>query len=124
MTKSVKICIAVIVVLFICAVTASFILLTGSFMLFKKSDSQYVLIVQNNEVIYKLNLKTAKNQTMKIEDKNGGYNIIEISDGRIRISDADCPDKTCVNTGFLSGDVPIVCLPHKLVIKYSYENEN
>ena len=117
MTKSVKICIAVIVVLFICAVTASF-------MIFKKSDSQYVLIVQNNEVIYKLNLKTAKNQTMKIQDKNGRYNIIEISDGRIRISDADCPDKTCVNTGFLSGDVPIVCLPHKLVIKYSYENEN
>lgn len=113
MTKSVKICTVVIAVIFVGAVVATILL-------FCKSDSSYISIVQDNEVIYKFNLKTAKNQTMKIEDKNGGYNIIEISDGRIRISDADCPDRICVNTEF----IPIVCLPHKLVIRYSYENEN
>lgn len=117
MTKGIKICIAVIAVIFVGAVTASLLLL-------RKSDSSYISIVQDNEIIYKFDLSVAENQTIRIEDKNGGYNIVEISDGRIRISDADCPDRTCANTGFLSGDVPIVCLPHKLVIRYSYENEN
>lgn len=115
MTKGIKICIAVITVIFVGAVTVSLLL-------FRKSDSSYISIVQDNEIIYKFDLSATENQTIRIEDKNGGYNIVEISDGRIRISDADCPDRTCVNTGFLSGDIPIVCLPHKLVIRYSYEN--
>ncbi len=117
MTKSIKICIVVIAVIFVGAVTVSFLL-------FRKSDSSYISIVQDNEIIYKFDLSVTENQTIRIEDKNGGYNIVEISDGQIRISDADCPDRTCVNTGFLSGDIPIVCLPHKLIIRYSYENEN
>lgn len=117
MTKSIKICITVIAVIFVGALIASILL-------FKKSDSSYVSIVQDNEIVYKFDLSVAENQMIKIEDKDGGYNIVEISDGKIRISDADCPDRTCVNTGFLSGDIPIVCLPHKLVVRYSYENEN
>ncbi|MDE7364142.1 MAG: NusG domain II-containing protein [Ruminococcus sp.] len=114
MTKSVKICIAVIVFIFISALILSLIL-------FQKKDNEYISIVQDNKVLYTLNLNTTENQKIRIEDNNDGYNIIEISDGKIRISDADCPDKTCVNMGFLSGDVPIVCLPHKLVIKYNDE---
>lgn len=47
-----------------------------------------------------------------------GVNVIEVERGRIRVSDADCPDKVCVGTGWLSGgDMPIVCLPHGLVIR-------
>jgi Protein of unknown function (DUF1312). len=47
-----------------------------------------------------------------------GYNVIEVSTGRIRVKDADCPDKICVRTGWIDkpGEV-IVCLPHKLVIQ-------
>lgn len=115
MTKSVKICIIVIVFIFITA-------LIFSLVLFQKKDSEYVSIVQDNKVLYRLNLNITENQTIRIEDGNRGYNIIEISNGKIRIIESDCPDKTCVNTGFLSGDMPIVCLPHKLVIKYSDEN--
>lgn len=114
MTKSVKICIAVIVLIFISALILSLVLL-------QKKDNEYISIVQDNKVLYTLNLNTTENQTIRIEDNNGGYNIIEILDGKIRISYADCPDKTCVNMGFLSGDMPIVCLPHKLVIKYNDE---
>lgn len=91
-------------------------------MLFHNSDGNYIEIVQDNNVLYKIDLNAAENRTIRIEEKNGGYNIVEIADGQVRISEADCPDKTCVNTGFLSGDIPIVCLPHKLVIKYSDED--
>ena len=91
MTKSVKICIAVIVIIFAVAIVFSLVILD-------KSGSKFVSIVQDSEVIYKFDLSTAENQSIRIEDKNGGYNIVEISDGKIRISDADCPDKICVNT--------------------------
>ena len=38
--------------------------------------------------------------------------------GRIRVSQADCPDQVCVDQGWIAdGTVPIVCLPHKLVIE-------
>ena len=38
--------------------------------------------------------------------------------GRIRVSKADCPDQICANQGWISdGAVPIICLPHKLMIE-------
>lgn len=32
--------------------------------------------------------------------------------------EADCPDHTCINSGWLE-DLPIVCLPNKLVIEFA-----
>jgi hypothetical protein len=50
--------------------------------------------------------------------RDGSYNLIEVSGGRIRVAEADCPDKTCVHTGAKgrAGDL-IVCLPNRLQIK-------
>lgn len=46
-----------------------------------------------------------------------GSNVVEISGGAVRVTEADCPDKVCVRTGAVSGGVvPIVCLPHRLEI--------
>ena len=47
-----------------------------------------------------------------------GYNRVEIHDGVVYVSDADCPDKICINTGRISitGDT-IVCLPHRMVVE-------
>lgn len=47
-----------------------------------------------------------------------GYNIIEIKDKSIKVIDADCRDKICLRSGFISepGQI-IVCLPHKLMIE-------
>lgn len=51
-------------------------------------------------------------------DTEHGYNVVEIKDGKVRISEADCPDLLCVNTGWRQhvGQV-IVCLPHYFVVK-------
>ena len=47
-----------------------------------------------------------------------GFNVIEVERGRVCVSGADCPDCYCIRQGWLSGGVvPIVCLPHKLVIR-------
>jgi hypothetical protein len=50
--------------------------------------------------------------------RDGSYNLIEVSGGKIRVAEADCPDKTCVHTGAKgrAGDL-IVCLPNRLQIK-------
>ncbi len=56
---------------------------------------------------------------IKIE-QNGHVNIIEIKNGAVRVKTADCPDKTCVNQGFIKkGGEVIVCLPAKLTITLS-----
>lgn len=54
----------------------------------------------------------------KITYGNDGFNTLKISPGAICVSDANCPDKVCQRSGSISdGLVPIVCLPHHLVVK-------
>lgn len=46
-----------------------------------------------------------------------GYNIIEISGGRVRMAQADCPDHYCERMGWISDNgQTIICLPHRLII--------
>ncbi len=50
-------------------------------------------------------------------EQNGYVNIIEIKDGAVRVRSADCPDRTCVNQGWITrGGEVIVCLPAKLTV--------
>ncbi len=48
----------------------------------------------------------------------GGYNTVTVKDGRIAVTEADCPDQYCVRQGFCNSGVEIVCLPHNLVIRF------
>ncbi len=74
-------------------------------------------ITSDGKLLYSLDLSKEKDRTFDIE-YDGGKNTVEIKNGRICVSDADCPDKLCVKTGWLS-DIPIVCLPHRLMISLS-----
>ena len=47
-----------------------------------------------------------------------GPTTFEIKDGRVRITDSPCPNKTCVAQGWHN---PLVCLPNKVMI--TVENE-
>lgn len=47
-----------------------------------------------------------------------GRNTVHVEHGAISVTDADCPDLICVHQGRISTDaLPIVCLPHRLVIE-------
>ena len=122
MTKGVKICLAAAVLIFAAAAVTALLLR-------RPSDSTWVEITQNGKVLSLYTFDLADfdaEQTIRIESPDGGYNIVEIGeDGTIRISEADCPDKTCIKTGTLKSEgVPIVCLPHKLVIKFTDAPQN
>ena len=50
--------------------------------------------------------------------------VIEVSNGKIRVRDSDCPQKICVKHGWLkyANDV-IVCLPNKTIIFLKKESD-
>ena len=48
-----------------------------------------------------------------------GPTTFEIKDGRVRIIDSPCPNKTCISQGWHN---PLVCLPNKVMITVEGEN--
>lgn len=76
-----------------------------------------VRIVSDGNLIETIDLSASPDREIVIENEHG-KNIVSVEDHRIRVSEADCPDQTCVKSGFLSGARPIICLPHKLVVEY------
>ena len=86
----------------------------------RSGSRREVLILLDNKVIYRIDLDSEHDRTFRIDCGNG-RNDVTIENGQIRISDADCPDQTCVKTGELRNLLPIVCLPHKLVIRFADE---
>lgn len=55
--------------------------------------------------------------TLTFEDESGS-NTISVEKGRIRVSAADCPDRVCVNQGWIADSTaPIICLPHRLMVE-------
>ena len=49
-----------------------------------------------------------------------GITTFEIKNGRVRIIDSPCPNKTCRNQGWHS---PLVCLPNNVIITLEDEGE-
>ena len=91
----------------------------GSILVLTAQPKNTVRIVSDGETLYTIDLSAADDTTLTIE-RGGQQNIVEIKEHRIRVKEADCPDKTCVKMGWLkSSATPIVCLPHKLVIEFT-----
>lgn len=74
-------------------------------------------IYQNGSLIKSLELDSCGDLTFTVSGDNGCYNIIEVHDGKIGITSASCPDKICVNQGFIDSPLlPVTCLPNNVVI--------
>ncbi len=98
-----------------CAVFAAGII--GCFFVLGRPHGSEVVIKQDGEIIYRLDLSKEEERVFDVEYE-GRKNTIEIKDGTIRVINADCPDKVCVNTGALSA-VPIICVPNRLEIRFA-----
>ncbi|MCM1091859.1 MAG: NusG domain II-containing protein [Butyrivibrio sp.] len=84
------------------------------------SQSHIVEIVQDDTILYTLDMTHAEDQEFTIHYDKGSSNTIQIQNGKIRVSEAECPDKTCVNMEELySESLPIVCLPNHLIIRFA-----
>lgn len=82
-----------------------------------------VQIIQDGTVLQEIDLSRVREPySFDVECPGGGYNRVEVEPGRIRVVEADCPDGICISQGWLSDQsVPIVCLPHRLIIKIRSE---
>ncbi|MCR4435919.1 MAG: NusG domain II-containing protein [Clostridiales bacterium] len=82
----------------------------------KESNHKIAVIVQNNQVIERVDLDTVK-EPREVKLSGSFHEVILVEKGRIRFKEADCPDQICVKTGWLTerGEIA-VCLPNKALI--------
>ena len=80
-----------------------------------RSEGVYALVTVNGEEYGRYALDKDTQQSIISGEHS---NLLAISEGGARISEADCPDKLCVNQGEIrySGQ-SIICLPHKVVVE-------
>lgn len=90
----------------------------GSILVLQRPDTNWVEIVQNDEILYRIDLTQAEDQVLEVEYE-GRINTVEIKNHQIHMLTADCPDHTCINMGWLDSAGPIVCLPNRLVIRFA-----
>jgi len=87
--------------------------------LLRQAPPGVAVIYQDGEFLAQYDLINIGAPIYNTLESSYGYNVITIEQGRVRISEADCPDKSCVRQGWVSGGaVPLVCLPHRLVIRF------
>lgn len=75
-------------------------------------------ITSEGKVIKEIDLDLVSEPYEFTVETSNGYNRIRVEKGKIAVIEADCPDKVCQKTGWISGSLqPILCLPHELVIE-------
>lgn len=83
-----------------------------------QAEKGSVEILQDGKIIKTLSKSELEHDTSFQISYGEHYNIVQIKDGKIRIKEADCPDQTCVRMGELSEKGSIICLPHRLEIRF------
>ena len=79
--------------------------------------TEWAFVYQDGVLISSIDLAGLSEPEFLIVEYGSGVNHISIEQGRIRVSYANCPDGFCMRQGWVSsGLIPVVCLPHRLVI--------
>ena len=89
----------------------------------KPSDSLIAVVTRDGKRMAEIDLnEVQESQYIKFED--GIKLTVEAEKGRIRVQDADCPDKICVKYGWLTkpGDQAI-CMPSKTIVTIKGEGK-
>ena len=105
----------VIVCLLLGAVAAS-----AAWLLLRREDapSPTARITRDGVLLEEIDLDKVEEPRSFVLEDGSGTNTVQMEKGRIRILEAHCPDQVCVNQGWISsGAVPIICLPHRLIIE-------
>ena len=84
-------------------------------------DAAYAKIISDGQVLHLVDLHV--DREIRISTVQGGSNLVTIRDGKIAVTEANCPDHYCMDRGYCSSGSPIVCLPNRLVIEFEGELE-
>ena len=85
------------------------IILSSALLFFGKDRGITVTVKENNEIVYKGSLY--ENKVIELKG-----NTVEIKDGAVRVTNADCKNQICVNHAAISKKGEnIICLPNKVI---------
>ncbi len=85
-------------------------------LLFPGEAAPYAEIISDGQLIQVVDLKIR--QEIHVATDNGGENTITVRDGKIGVTQANCPDHYCMERGMCSSGMQIVCLPNRLIIRF------
>ena len=85
------------------------IIASSALFFFGKDGGRTVKVKENNEVVYKGSLY--ENKVIELKG-----NTVEIKDGAVTVTNADCKNRICVNHAAITekGE-SIICLPNKVI---------
>lgn len=82
-----------------------------------------VEILLDGELLYDYPL--SKDRMITVFGEEEGYNLVLISEGNAKVTDADCPDQLCMKQRSISRNgQSIICLPHRLVVQIKSQEES
>ena len=88
--------------------------------LLRPTASDFAEIYCDGKLLMTLDLRLDREEVFETEF---GTNTVTIRDGKIAVTQADCPDGYCMQRGWCEGGPQIVCLPNRLVIRFTGEAE-
>ena len=74
-----------------------------------------VRVISEGKVLYTLPL--TQDTQVQIATARG-INTVTVKDGKVAVTEADCPDQHCKARGYCSGGIQIICLPNRLVLEF------
>lgn len=104
-----------VIIIFVVLLLATLLSFLGTFS--KYSETKSLIVVLNDEVVHEYTFNDSLKKEIIIEDGDH-INVINIENGFVTMSEANCPDQVCVKTRPIkkSGEM-IVCLPNRLYVK-------
>lgn len=81
---------------------------------------EYVQVLVDGKPLCTLALGVDQQRVVETEF---GRNVITVKDGKVAVTQADCPDGYCMARGWCVGGPQIVCLPNRLVIRFLGDTE-
>ena len=88
---------------------------SGIFLLSPAENAARAQILSQGKILRIVDLSIDQEFTVTTAD---GHNVVTVKDGKIAVTEANCPDHYCMDRGFVGGGTPIVCLPNRLVIEF------
>lgn len=91
-----------------------------SLWLLRPSEASAVQVYCDGNLLLTLDLRIDRQEIVETEF---GRNVVTVQGGKVAVTEADCPDGYCMRRGWCSGGAQIVCLPNRLVLRFTGESE-
>ena len=92
----------------------------SAFLLWPREEAACAEIWSEGELLHKVDL--SKDTEITVQTSRGA-NVVKVEGGKIAVVEATCPDHYCMHRGFCDNGLQIVCLPNKLEIRFTGEQD-